>query len=101
DWETLPKVLFPDITVVSAGWQTGEDAFYYDHHEKLHYPVYRISINNSGESVYYFDNVSGEILRKVDTEQRWYRWLHYGLHRGDFTGLLRSRPIWDIFMLFL
>jgi hypothetical protein len=32
---------------------------------------------------------------------RSYRWLFDGLHRWDFTGWLRTRPLWDAVMLFL
>jgi uncharacterized iron-regulated membrane protein len=61
-------------------------------------PAYRVIANDGRNTRYYLDPVSGEILNKIDTNDRWYRWLHSGLHRGDFTGFLRSRPVWDLFM---
>jgi len=98
EWMAIPQQLLPGEVVASAGWLESEDAYYYDHHQKLVYPVYRVVFDNPGRSRYYFDAVSGELVRKVDGEQRWQRWLFLGLHRGDFTTWLRSRPVWDIFM---
>jgi hypothetical protein len=50
---------------------------------------------------YYLDPVSSEIVRTADADDRWYRWLHEGPHRLDFTPALRSRPLWDLVMLTL
>jgi len=80
---------------------TAGDGYYYDHHELVRLPAYRVIANDGKNTRYYLDPVSGEILDKIDTNDKWYRWLHYGLHRGDFTGFLRSRPVWDIFMWIL
>jgi hypothetical protein len=75
-----------------------EDAYYYHHHEKVQLPVWRIIATDASHTRYYLSPETGRILSKVDTEKRWYRWLHYGLHRGDFTVFLRSRPVWDLLM---
>lgn len=82
-----------EITLITQG-----DNYYYDHHELVRLPAYRVIANDGNNTHYYLDPVSGEILNKIDTNDKWYRWLHYGIHRGDFTGFLRSRPVWDIFM---
>jgi hypothetical protein len=42
--------------------------------------------------------MTGELLTAVDRSARWYRWLHSGLHRMDFTPLWRTRPLWDLWM---
>lgn len=81
-----------------AGLIGEEDGYYFNHHEKVQLPAFRVIADDGGQTRYYLEPTNGEILEKVDTEDRWYRWLHYGLHRGDFTFFLRSRPIWDIFM---
>lgn len=75
-----------------------EDAYYYHHHESVQLPAWRVIANDGWQTRYYLDPASGDILKRVDTESRFYRWLHYGLHRGDFTRLLRSRPVWDVFV---
>ena len=83
---------------LQAGLMQQEDAYYYNHHVKVRLPVFKVVADDPQQTHYYLDPASGELLNKVDGEDKWYRWLHYGLHRGDFTGLLRSRPIWDLFM---
>ena len=91
--------LRPETGVRSEGWLSEDDAYYYDHHEKLSFPVYRI-VYEDGER-FYLDDLTGEVLLAVDTNSRLYRWLHYGLHRGDFANWIRARPIWDLVMLIL
>lgn len=75
------------------------DNYYYDHHVALLFPVYRVVINDEQRRHYYLSPVDGQLLRKIDSELRLYRWLFYGLHRGDFSEFFRSRPVWDIFMV--
>jgi hypothetical protein len=88
--------LRPGVEVAEAGWIDSDDAYYYSHHETPELPVYRI-IYDDGER-FYLDRVTAELVYAVDVNRRWYRWLHYALHRGDFP-LLRIRPIWDLWML--
>ncbi len=95
----LADRLQPDETIVSAQLIGKSDAYYYDHHVLQEFPVYRVEFADDESRRYYLSAVNGTILRKVDRDIRWYRWLFYGLHRGDFTTLLRSRPLWDLFMV--
>jgi uncharacterized iron-regulated membrane protein len=75
------------------------DSYYFDRPgEVAALPVYRVV---AGSVRYYLDPISGEVLRTMDADSRWYRWLHEGLHRLDFSPALRSRPIWDLMMLTL
>ena len=87
----------PGAAVAEEGWIHEDDAYYYTHHEPMPLPVYRI-VFADGER-FYLDGLTGEIVHAVDTSRRLYRWLHYGLHRGDFTAFLRQRPVWDALML--
>lgn len=96
--QALAAQLSPGGPPISAELITGEDAYYFNHHEQVQLPAFRVIANDSKQTRYYLDPVSGEVLDKIDTKDRWYRWLHYGLHRGDFTLFLRSRPVWDILM---
>jgi hypothetical protein len=91
--------LRPDAAVHSEGWIRKDDAYYYDHHETRSFPAYRI-IYEDGER-FYLDHLTGEVAHAVDTNSRLYRWLHYGLHRGDFADWIRLRPVWDVVMLML
>ena len=73
------------------------DDFYYSHHVHRELPVYRITYED-GE-MFYLSAYTGALLRFIDENARSYRWLFNALHTGDFNGLARSRPAWDILML--
>lgn len=78
---------------------THEDTYYFSHHrDVVTLPVYRAVASDAEQTRYYIDAVSGALLSVVDSDSRWYRWLHQGLHRMDFTPMLRSRPLWDVVM---
>lgn len=97
----LANQLQPGRRISSQTLISASDTYYYDHHVTLEFPVYRVIFNDEEQRHYYLSPVSGQLQRKIDTELRLYRWLFNGLHRGDFSAFLRSRPLWDIFMLLL
>lgn len=97
----LASRLQPGRAIASTALITESDAYYYEHHLPQEFPVYRVIHNDDESRRYYLSPVDGRIVRKIDRETRWYRWLFNGLHRGDFTALSRSRPLWDGFMLIL
>jgi PepSY-associated TM region len=77
-----------------------EDNYYFSHHREIAaLPIYRLVLASGTR--YYFDPVSGMLVAKQDSASRAYRWLHEGLHRLDFTSVLRSRPLWDAVLLVL
>lgn len=96
-FETAGIRMRPDVTIASSEWIESDDAYYFSHHEALPLPVYRIGYAD-GER-FYLDAVSGALVRAVDAERQWYRWLFEALHRGDFARVTRMRPVWDAFML--
>ena len=78
---------------------TREDAYYFSHHRDIvTLPVYRTVASDAEHTRYYIDASSGALVGIMDGNSRWYRWLHEGLHRMDFTPLLRTRPLWDVIM---
>ena len=78
---------------------THEDEYYFSHHRDIAVlPVYRAIASDDERTRYYIDAVSGALVGAMDSNSRWYRWLHQGLHRMDFTPLLRTRPLWDVVM---
>ena len=77
------------------------DSYYYSRANKQPLPVYKITMNNAQNTVYYVDPASLEIKRKMQTDSRSLRWLYNGLHSFDFPGLINNRPLWDIIILFL
>ncbi len=101
DWSALPDRLLPDTAVAESGWLEAPDAYYYEHHVPLDFPVWHIVYDNPDRTRYYLDAASGDVVLKADSAHRSYRWLFHALHRGDFSAVARSRPVWDIFMLVL
>lgn len=98
-FEQAAATLRPDAAVLDAGWLGTGDAYYYTHHEARSFPVYRIRYED-GERIY-LDQVSGELAFAVDRERRWWRWVFHALHRGDFSAVVRARPVWDLMMWLL
>ncbi len=102
--ETLPAEFFtqaantmrPEADVTEASWLTEDDAYYFSHHDTRRFPVFRIQYGD-GER-FYLDSVTGQITHAVDRDRKWLRWIFQALHRGDFSALIRSRPIWDLMM---
>ena len=84
---------------------TGDD-YYFDfsvaeRDDAPPFPVYRIVMNDAGQTRYYLDPRTGQLLRRVDANGRGQRWLFSGFHRLDFTAWLRARPMWDAIMFVL
>lgn len=94
----LAAIMLPENNIKNAAILHEEDNYYFSHHNEVRLPVFKIETADDGQTIYYLNPDSAELLAKYDTESRWYRWLHYGLHRLDFTPLMRSRPVWDILM---
>ena len=78
-----------------------QDHYYFAHHDAVDLPVYRVILDDNERTRYYLDPGSGRLLKKVDADGRWSRWLFEALHRGDFTHWLRQRPTWDFVMIVL
>lgn len=97
----LAEKLQPDFPIVSQQLLSEADEYYYSRHQPMEFPIYRVIIGDTQSSRYYLSPVSGEIVMKVDSDARWYRWLFYAAHRLDFTAIARSSPIRDFFMLLL
>ncbi len=84
----------------SAELLTAEDDYWYSQvGNQAVLPVLRV--RSTDGTRYYLDAISGELLRKMDDNARWYRWLHSGLHRMDFTAFMRARPIHDVLVWLL
>lgn len=84
---------------IAAELLTHEDDYYFSHHRDIAaLPVYRAIASDDERTRYYIDAVSGALVGAMDSNSRWYRWLHQGLHRMDFTPSLRTRPLWDVVM---
>ncbi len=63
--------------------------------------MYRVIFDDAERTRFYFDAGTAELVAKVDSQRRWYRWLFLALHRGDFNSVFRQRPLWDVLLLTL
>jgi hypothetical protein len=97
----VARELSPGHAILDAGLVHEGDQYYFDHHRRLAFPVYRVILADAERTRYYLDATTGRIVHKVDSGTRWYRWLFEGLHRLDFTPTLRQRPGWDVLMIAL
>ena len=101
EWQTIATALGA-TTPVAPELIAADDAYYYSRPGTPRpFPVRRLGLNDAHQTRYYLDPVTGSPWEVIDTEARWYRWLHGGLHTLDFSGAIRSRPLWDIVMLIL
>jgi hypothetical protein len=106
DLNSAVQRLARGTTIASQGMLTGEDAYYFDfsiaeRSDAPPFPVYRVVLNDPEHTRLYLNPQTGQLLRKVDANGRGSRWLFSGLHRIDFFGWLRVRPIWDVIVLAL
>jgi hypothetical protein len=77
-------------------------AYYFGHHrDAAPLPVYRAVRDDESATRFYVDAVSGELIGKIDSSAKRYRWPHQGLHCMDFNAAMRGRPEWDVLMLLL
>jgi uncharacterized iron-regulated membrane protein len=75
------------------------DTYFVDSGGRL--PVYRVILNDTENTRYYLDPVTGALLARVDANRRWHRWLFGAIHRLDFAAWVRVRPMWDIILIAL
>ena len=98
-WSQVAELVGPGKSVRESGMIETGDNYYFSHHEQVSFPVYRIVFDDAERTRYYFDADTAELIQKYDSDRRWNRWLFLGLHRGDFTSLMRRRPLWDLILL--
>jgi uncharacterized iron-regulated membrane protein len=102
DLAIVAGVLREDGTPQRLELLNREDDYYFGHHrDAAPLPVYRAVRGDESATRFYVDAVSGEMLGKIDSSAKRYRWLHQGLHRMDFNAAMRGRPQWDVLMLLL
>ena len=58
-------------------------------------------VNDPDHTRLYLDPLSGRLLGQIDSDGRWQRWLFDGLHRLDFSPLLRTSVTWSAVIVLL
>ena len=89
---SLAAKIRPSATITSVDFLTIGDSYYYNHHDKRKFPVYRVMYAD-GERIY-LDGLSFDIAAVFDQGRKTARWLYLGLHRGDFFPHLNTGLLW-------
>ena len=90
--DSLAAKIRPRAKITSVDFLTSGDSYYYNHHHKRQFPVYRI-IYADGERIY-LDGLSFDIAAVFDQGRKTARWLYLGLHRGDFFPDVNAGMLW-------
>ncbi len=101
DWQKIGTALGVATPVAPELITTGDSYYYSRPGASKPFPARRLVLNDEHRTRYYLDPVTGNPREVIDSDARWYRWLHVGLHTLDFSVAIRSRPLWDILMLTL
>jgi hypothetical protein len=97
DLDFIAGQLAPDVQPTLL--QSGDDYYFDFDGGSTAPPAWRLIAGNRDR--YYVDAVSGSLVRKMDATARANRWWFQGLHRLDFTSVLRARPLWDVVVVIL
>ena len=94
----------PNVPVIDSEWLTDYDDYYHQtttsfelgrHKPAYVLPVLRVRYNDKDQTWLYFTPSLAQMV-KFDKRDRANRWIYYGLHAMDWTGLFNRRPLWDI-----
>ena len=91
----------PDAPIVEHELLTDYDSYYYSRQRLTPLPVLRVKFADPGETWFYIDPATSQLLSQIPRLARVERWLYNGLHSLDFPFWYDSRPLWDIGMIVL
>ncbi|TWA91079.1 PepSY-associated transmembrane protein [Bradyrhizobium stylosanthis] len=94
-WTAATKLL-PHARLTERSIVADYDSYWYAHHHDRELPVLRAAFDDDAKTWFHISPVTGDILGRIDTGHRTYRWLFNALHSFDFRLLLMYRPAWDI-----
>jgi hypothetical protein len=96
--DVFRKAAVPGL-VTESRLVTRYEAYYVDRRDRLPLPAIFVRLNDAGNSTYYVDPRTAQIVQSYDSRSRINRWLRHGLHSLDLPWLYRHRPAWDILIL--
>lgn len=94
-WTAAAKLL-PHAHITERLTLKEYDAYWYAHHHDRELPVLRAVFDDDAKTWFHISPVTGDIIGRVDSSRRTYRWLFNALHSFDFQLFLMYRPAWDI-----
>lgn len=86
------RVLVPGERLADARLLTKPDDYWYTVGDVPQLPVLRLRFSDPDRTWLYLEPRTGEVLQRLDTRGRVYRWLFDLLHRWDLGLLLRHYP---------
>jgi len=95
------RAALPTVPVVDQQLLTDYDSYYYSRQRLTPLPVLRVKFADPGETWFYIDPETSQLLAQIPRLSRVERWLYNGLHSLDFSFWYAKRPLWDIGMLVL
>lgn len=99
-WRAAVRLL-PDAHLVDRLTLADYDAHWYAHHHERELPILRAVFDDEARTWFHISPVTGDIVGRIDSSRRSYRWLFNALHSFDFQLLLTYRPAWDIVVVVL
>ena len=95
------RTALPDAPIVEHEVLTDYDSYYYSRQRLTPLPVLRVKFADPGETWFYIDPATSQLLSQIPRLARVERWLYNGLHSLDFAFWYDKRPLWDIGMIVL
>jgi hypothetical protein len=95
------RAALPDVPIVEHELLTEYDSYYYSRQGLTPLPVLRVKFADPGETWFYIDPETSQLLSQIPRLARVERWFYNGLHSLDFAFLYNKRPLWDIVMIVL
>ena len=95
------RTALPDAPIVEHELLADYDSYYYSRQRLTPLPVLRVKFADPGETWFYIDPATSQLLSQIPRLARVERWLYNGLHSLDFPFWYDSRPLWDIGMIVL
>lgn len=97
----VARAAMPHAPVRDEVWLASYDDYYYARKISRPLPVLRVRFADAEGTWLYLDPQHGRIASRLETRDRWNRWLYHGLHSLDFPALYKRRPLWDIVVITL
>jgi hypothetical protein len=98
--ETLRQAAAP-YALTHVRLIAGYEAYYSDRHGRLPLPAIFVRLNDGGQSSFYVDPKTAQIVQTYNSHSRWNRWLYHGIHSLDLPGLNGHRAVGNLILLIL
>ena len=99
--ESAVSQAWPDNTIKNSYLVPADDIYGHLREGSVGDRTLRLVLSDVDETWVHVNLNDGHLVSVMDYSRRMYRWLFNGIHSLDFPGLVNSRPLWDVLMIFL